>query len=249
MNQLPAGLETFMLTATFGLSAVVLAVLALVLKRVDWPTQARVRTWLAVAVVLLGWQLVVLWLARTGFFVASPDQYGAGILVAIVLPTVLGFSLFAVPGRLSRVIEATPLAWLVGIQFYRVVGAVFLVLWAGGYISGVFAIPAGGGDLLIWIAAVVVGVMLTRAAVTPRAAAVWNTLGIADLIVAVTMGFLSAPGHLQLLAMDHPNEMITAYPLVLVPLFGVPLSLILHSAVAWKLRRAALPGVVASSVS
>jgi hypothetical protein len=33
---------------------------------------------------------------------------------------------------------------------------------------------------------------------------------------------------LQLLALDNPNLLITAYPLVMVPAFAVPLAIMLH---------------------
>ena len=39
-------------------------------------------------------------------------------------------------------------------------------------------------------------------------------------------GPLLTPGPLQALAFDHPNEF--SYPLVMIPTFAVPLSLILH---------------------
>jgi hypothetical protein len=59
----------------------------------------------------------------------------------------------------------------------------------------------------------------------PRAVA-WNLFGITDLVVALTLGALTSPGPLQGLAFDHPNQF--PYPLVMIPTFAVPLSLILH---------------------
>jgi hypothetical protein len=45
----------------------------------------------------------------------------------------------------------------------------------------------------------------------------WNVLGLLDLAVAITTGFLTSPSPLQMYSFDAPNELITAYPLVLVP--------------------------------
>ncbi len=64
----------------------------------------------------------------------------------------------------------------------------------------------------------------------------WNLLGIADLIVAVTTGFLTSPSPLQVLALDRPNELISWFPLAMIPVFLVPLSLLLHLASLQKLR-------------
>jgi hypothetical protein len=63
----------------------------------------------------------------------------------------------------------------------------------------------------------------------------WNLLGIADLVVAMATGFLTSPSPVQLLALDRPNELISAFPLVMIPVFLVPLSLLLHLASLEKL--------------
>jgi hypothetical protein len=71
-----------------------------------------------------------------------------------------------------------------------------------------------------------------------RAAAyAWNVLGIVDLANALTLGFLSSPTRFQLLALDAPNRLVGAYPLVMIPAFAVPLALILHGLSIWQLRR------------
>jgi hypothetical protein len=67
-----------------------------------------------------------------------------------------------------------------------------------------------------------------------------NLFGLADLVVAVTTGFLTSPSAFQLFAFDLPNELISQFPLVLIPVFLVPLSVLLHLASLTKLRRGAL---------
>jgi hypothetical protein len=56
-----------------------------------------------------------------------------------------------------------------------------------------------------------------------------------DLLIAIGTGFLSAPGPLQRLAFDAPNVLVGRYPLVMIPLFAVPLSLLLHACSLAKL--------------
>ena len=51
------------------------------------------------------------------------------------------------------------------------------------------------------------------------------------------MGALTSPGRIQLLASEAPNSLISAYPLVMIPTFAVPVSVILHGLTIWKLRR------------
>ena len=68
-------------------------------------------------------------------------------------------------------------------------------------------------------------------------ALVWNILGLTDLSVAVATGMVTAPSPIQQFAFDLPNELIGAFPLVLIPIYLVPLSVLLHLASLTKLRR------------
>jgi hypothetical protein len=51
---------------------------------------------------------------------------------------------------------------------------------------------------------------------------------------------LTSPSALQLFAFDLPNELVSRFPLVLIPVFLVPVSVLLHLASLTKLRRDAL---------
>ncbi|MBV9246148.1 MAG: hypothetical protein JO366_15185 [Methylobacteriaceae bacterium] len=159
--------------------------------------------------------------------------------VAIVLPIVIALPLLARSQRFAAAIDAAPASWLIGLQLYRVIGANFLVLWAyGGAIPGVFALPAGIGDVLTGLLALPTALALAAGAPRSRIAAIaWNILGIADLIAAVSLGAMTSPGPLQLMAFDRPNLLTTTYPSVMTPAFAVPLSLILHALSLWQLRR------------
>jgi hypothetical protein len=59
-------------------------------------------------------------------------------------------------------------------------------------------------------------------------------------------GFLSSPSPPQILSFDAPIQLIGAFPLVMVPIFAVPLAVLLHIASLVKLRRDArrVPAVV-----
>jgi len=146
---------------------------------------------------------------------------------------------------LNAVIAAIPLPWLPGVQLYRVVGFNFLVLYALGRLPGEFAIPAGAGDVVVGLAAPVVGYLFYKGYRWSCLAVLsWNIAGILDLVVAVATGFLTSPGPFQTLALETPNELITAFPLVLVPLYAVPLSILLHLAALKRLK--ALLGVASN---
>jgi len=217
--------------------AIVIAILTglwLALQRATLPPRRRVTTWLAVAIPLVVWLALI---ATAGVFEFGRIRIPL-VPLAVILPPVIGLTLLIRSDRIATALDAAPSSWLVGVQVYRVIGANFLALWAYGAIPGVFALPAGIGDVLVGLLALPVAFYLASGAAHGRAIAVaWNVLGVADLVNAVILGVLSSPGPLHHLALDHPNVLAATYPTVMTPAFAVPLSLILHGLSLWQLRR------------
>lgn len=187
---------------------------------------------------LLGWFAIAHYLGQQNVYWAPNNPIFPTIQFGIVVPVLLGLILLTRSARIARFVDALPLSWLVGVQVYRVLGAIFLILWSGGHLPWQFAIPAGVGDIATGILAVAVASMLAgEIAGAHRAAYAWCLFGIADLVIAVSMGALTSPGRTQLLALDNPNMLVTAFPLVMIPTFAVPVSIILHGVCLWKLHR------------
>src|ERR1700751_4480751 len=187
----------------------------------------------------IGWLAVAQYLGAANTYFASTDTAVPTVLFGLLIP--LAVAAIALWGweSIARLVSAIPLHWLVGAQVYRVAGGIFLVLWADGRLPWQFALPAGIGDVATGIAAVVVAALLARNEIgAHRATYAWCLFGIADLVVAVTMGAMTSPGRAHLLAFE-PNLLVTSYPLVMVPTFAVPLALMLHGIVLWRLRRGA----------
>jgi hypothetical protein len=213
--------------------------LALAVQRTALTAPQRSATWIALMATLVIWFGAALWLAKGGFFLA-PTSSIPPIAFAIVIPIVTGLFILLSTPRFKAVVEAVPQSWMTGVQVYRALGAMFLALWLQGRMPGEFALPAGTGDVIVGVTAPIVAWLnATRSPAAPAATLVWNVFGIADLVVAVGTGFLTSPSPYQMLAFDRPNELIAQHPFVLVPIFFVPLSIILHGLSLWKLRRAA----------
>jgi hypothetical protein len=208
------------------------------LRRTDLTPALRTGTWLAVALPLVAWFVFIWNVSATGALEARPGALPF-LPVAIVLPIIIALPLLTRSQRIAAAIDAAPASWLIGLQVYRVIGGNFLVLWAyGGAIPGVFALPAGVGDVLTGLLALPTALSLALGAPHSRTVAIaWNFLGIADLMSAVSLGAMTSPGPLQLMAFDQPNLLTSTYPTVMTPAFAVPLSLILHGLSLWQLRR------------
>ena len=66
---------------------------------------------------------------------------------------------------------------------------IFLGLWADGRLPWQFALPAGIGDVMTGVLAVFLAARLSRNTAGARSAVyAWCLFGIADLVVAITMG-------------------------------------------------------------
>lgn len=126
-------------------------------------------------------------------------------------------------------------------QSWRIGGFVFLVLYTYRILPGSFALPAGWGDIFIGATAWGAAHYLAK---RPAAFILWQGLGIADLVVAVTMGVLSSPTPFGVLAHGVTTDAMTVLPLSLIPTFAVPLLLIFHVICILQTVRAAQVSVL-----
>lgn len=225
-------------TFAIAISAVCLAWFSA--NRTSLEPSARRQLGILASLAVMGWYVIALGMGKMGIFFAAPDLALPRIPFPIVLPVAAAILIMMRSTRVQAMIDAVPFSWLTIIQVYRALGVMFIGLWAVDRLPGEFALPAGWGDIIVGLTAIPVALMAASGHhSSPAVLRAWNLFGVADLIVAVAMGFLTSPGPYQLLALDHPNLLISAYPLVLVPIFAVPLSFILHAAGFIKLRRMA----------
>ena len=207
------------------------------LERSNLTLGQRRNFWIAVLIPYTLWLAVIWSAAINGVFRpnASPMPL---VPIAIFLPVLIGTPILLASKRMGQVLDAMPATWLVALQLYRVFGSVFLVGWARNVVPGVFALPAGVGDVITGLLAVPIAISLT--ADTPearRAAIAWNVFGLFDFAVAVSIGLMTAPGPFQLITPSIPNSTVGIYPNVMIPAFAVPSSILLHVLSLRQLRR------------
>lgn len=136
----------------------------------------------------------------------------------LLLTLAVGY-LFLLSRTFREIIAGIPQHWLIGIQTFRILGGVFLVQYFEGQLPGIFAIPAGIGDVLTGILAPLVAYWWFVGKPYARHAAItWNLFGMADLADAVAIGALTGGGGGGIV-----------FPLVLIPIYGVPRAFLIHS--------------------
>lgn len=244
---IPSYLAFFVVTGSIGTIAAVIFGLNQALKRASWPVRERRRTVQATSLVLTAWFALAVALASLGVYHVPGDRLPT-IEFGIVIPILVGCLILWRSPVVSRAIDVTPREWVIAVQVFRVEGVIFLILYASSLLPGAFALPAGAGDMAIGLSGLAIGISAARRQqLRSRSVLQWNLLGIVDLVVALTTGFLTSPSPVQTFAFDHPNQLISMFPLVLIPTFLVPLAILLHIVSLIQLRRATArlsPGLV-----
>lgn len=219
LSEIPESLITSMVVASILFWVAVLLLVHLANK--NWSTTLKI------GVGLGAWYSLVFVLGRFGFFGMDPlfaPNIAFGFIAVFFILKRLYSSTF-----IQQAFEAIPLHWVMAVQIFRVMGYGFITFWQLGLLPGEFALPTGYGDVIVGLAAPLVAFLYyKRVSFSRQLAIVWNFIGIADLTMALTLGISTYPRPVQLLPAEPTNEPIALFPLVMVPLFAVPLSLLLH---------------------
>jgi hypothetical protein len=237
MFDLPSYVWALVLLGVIGIPAATSIMLyrGAVAARLGRPTAAGVAA--AAAAVLGGWIVASGLLARAGVYHQASGEaapwFGvafAGTLIALLLATQIPV--------VSRILAhaGTP-ARLTLPHTLRVVGVSFLIVMAQGDLPAVFALPAGLGDIAIGVSAPFVAQRLARGR-DHKGAVRFNVLGILDLVVALSIGFLAGLGPYRPLDVTPSTGPLALLPLALVPTVAVPLAIALHIVSLRRLRAA-----------
>jgi hypothetical protein len=186
------------------------------------------------------WSVLIVAISAVGGFapgVLGPVPAPLLPFAVLVIGGLAAWSLW--PGFRGALLSV-PLAVLVGVNAFRIGGIFFLILYAQDRLAAPFGPSAGWGDTITGLAAIPLAAMIAAARLPSRGILmVWNAFGALDLIVAVTLGVLSAQGAPFRIFMDEPgNVVMTTLPYVGVPAFLVPFYLLTHLTIAAQLRSA-----------
>jgi hypothetical protein len=181
---------------------------------------------------IAAWFVFALSAAALHLFQTSPTVPPLAFGLAVLTPVLVFLAWFRIsPAFRGFVLSLNPRA-LTLVHSWRVAGFVFLVLYTYGILPGMFALPAGWGDIAIGATAAFVSTKLANRA-HRTSFIVWQVLGMLDLATAIAMGTLSrviSPNGVTIAPM-------TLLPLSLIPTFAVPLLFILHVICIAQARR------------
>jgi hypothetical protein len=196
---------------------------------------------LAVLIVLIvaAWLLAVVLGGVAGVFESGPSRPPLPILAAVAVPLGVFGLAYVLSPQFRDFVLSLDLRMLTAAQSWRVIGGMFIFLWAFDLLPALFAFPAGLGDVAVGIAAVfVLRAVIDEAPGWRRKVLLLNLAGLLDFAGAFATGILTSNSSLGLLAGEKVEQWASmdSMPLSLIPTFAVPLWIILHLISLLQLR-------------
>jgi hypothetical protein len=184
---------------------------------------------LFVRLVFWAWFAAAVYIGQQRVLQRLPPPAVQGILFGLTALVLLGYFRVA---ALRDWFDRLDLRHLVLVHVSRLVGLYFLLLYARGELPYAFAVPAGIGDILVALAAVLI--VFLRMGYERRQALIslWNVIGFVDIMLVVATAIrLNLTDAAQLRALTH-------LPLSLLPTFLVPLIIATHVIIFTRIARA-----------
>ena len=203
--------------------------------------RSSVRSIVSVALAL--WFGLVFLLGAQGAFIGRAGSPPLPIFFAFAIPLVVFLVAYFGWDAFRAMVLGADLRLVAAIQGWRWAGLGFLSLYAHGVLPGLFAFPAGLGDMAIGVSApwIVLGLIRHPAFATSPRFVTWNILGIVDLVLAVSLGTICS-GFIPGITGNVTTGTMAQLPLVLIPAYFVPLFIILHVTALAQARRLARSG-------
>ena len=189
--------------------------------------ECRIRSW---SLLLLAWVVGTIALAASGAL-ATHDI----LMPILVFAPVAGFALAyrSRPDFRSYVLSLDT-GLLVILNSWRMLGLGFLFLYAYDVLPGLFAWLAGLGDAMAAVGATFIGIKLLRGnKVSKQTLLKWNSYGLLDFLIAVTVGTALRS---NLLGNTVTTDPLSSLPVSLIPTLVVPFYITIHLIIFLQLR-------------
>ena len=185
------------------------------------------------------WFIAVLLAALSGEFEMAVGEPPAAILIAVIAPVIMFGVGYMTISAFRDWVLMLDMRQLILLHSWRMVGVGFVFLYFYGQLPALFALPAGIGDAVAAIGALFLGIALFKNAsvVSRRKVFFWNTFGLLDFIIAVSMGMATRTNEWLYFANQASSDIMGQFPLVLIPGFAVPFYIITHLIIYAQLKQ------------
>lgn len=176
------------------------------------------------------WAGLAIALGATGIYASTATSVPVvGVMLALPLIAIAAAALLS--ARVRATLLALPAPLLIGLNAVRILPGVFILLLASqGKLSGPFPQSAGWGDIIVGVTALPLMLVAARNLAGSRHALLaWNIVGTFDLVEAVVLAVLSAPGSpQQIFGGQVGSTAMWSLPWSTIPTLLVPFYFITH---------------------
>ena len=177
-------------------------------------------------------------MALTNSFDAAVGERPLLILFAVIAPVVIFSLSYLGITAFRQWVLALDMRHLILLHSWRMIGMGFVFLYFHDRLPALFALPAGLGDAMAAAGAIFLGIAMYEPAVTVTRQRIlaWNTFGLIDFVIAVSLGVMTRTGEVLHISGSAGSEIMGTFPLALIPAFGVPFYVITHLVIYAQLK-------------
>lgn len=208
-------------------------------RRIGMPAE-EARAVFALLAWIAAYALLTSWLGARGVFVSDrllrwlPGFWLQLVTVAVCVGPVLGSGMLR--EGLRGLVDRTPWSGWAGFHGLRLTALGTLLGAAAGTFPVYFAVAVGVPDLLFGASALWVAWRAHRGRLGRRRFLAWNVLGALVIVPAAPVLLqLGLPGPFHVFEASPDARAVFTYPMSIAPMIGVPLFVLVHACVAWRL--------------
>jgi hypothetical protein len=180
---------------------------------------------------ITAWVLGVASFTIAGIFAYQDGDVIPRFLIALLLPLSVGIYMFT-RKDFRDIVANIPLKWLVGGQFWRLFGAIFIVVAISG-LGPASMVNSGYGDMLTGaLALFAFWALLNGMKIAKTSVWLFTLVGLMDLTIILILLL----GNYPIWSMSNPDSsMMVQYPLMLIVGLAAPVALMMHMMTVRKL--------------
>lgn len=191
-----------------------------------------------VSLVMAVWFAIAYVIGTEELLVNTDQSMFAPVAISAVVPVVLFFTIYNLSARFRGGVHAQGIKFLTAIQLWRIIGFTFLALYFYDVLPGLFALPAGFGDVAVGLMALYMLFHVDRNTDFARTPAYvrFHLFGLLDFAVAIGTAGLASGAFPGLVSGGLTSAPMDVWPLNLFPSFIVPAFMILQIVALLKVR-------------
>ncbi len=224
---IPPYISISFIVLAFALALLLVLGYRSILKKAGTEEKLRKQKVRRLSIPILFWLLFLVKISEMRFFhnwSAMPPR-----LMIAFLPPLICAILLLNSKKFTEVIKLIPQHWLIGIQSFRIMmELILLMLFLENIIPQQMTFEGRNFDVLVGLSAILVGYLAYRKKISTTFIHCWNIFGLILLANIVVIAILSTPLPFRLFMREPANTVIAYFPFVWLPGFVVPVAYTMH---------------------